>query len=267
VAGRRVFLSVTEWIGVSVFPCFPSYSGRSRRSYRVGFTLIELLVVIAIIAILAAILFPVFAQARLKARALVALSNAKQIGLGVALYMQDYDETFPLVTHGPIEKSWLGGIQPYVKNKLLYRLPEDRSLNWEQPLAGQTDTRKCSYAVNAMLSAGHGYSAGVVTHLSGVDRPAECIYLGEFADNLTYDHLHPMCWEPFGCVSGGQLYKLSSDSEVAKKRYLEGSHFVYVDGHAKWSRFEQVYQYDGNRKVRNFFEPAPGVLTAWGHPE
>ncbi|HEV2472758.1 MAG TPA: prepilin-type N-terminal cleavage/methylation domain-containing protein, partial [Chthonomonadales bacterium] len=62
---------------------------------RRGFTLIELLVVIAIIAILAAILFPVFAQAREKARAISCLSNEKELGLSVLMYVQDYDENFP----------------------------------------------------------------------------------------------------------------------------------------------------------------------------
>ena len=67
----------------------------SRSRSRCGFTLIELLVVIAIIAILAAILFPVFAQARAKARQTQCMSNLKQIALGALMYMQDYDETFP----------------------------------------------------------------------------------------------------------------------------------------------------------------------------
>ena len=63
---------------------------------RLGFTLIELLVVIAIIAILAAILFPVFAQAREKARQISCISNEKQIGLAALQYTQDYDELMPL---------------------------------------------------------------------------------------------------------------------------------------------------------------------------
>src|ERR671915_2414483 len=69
---------------------------RRRGPVRAGFTLIELLVVIAIIAILAAILFPVFAQAREKARQSACLSNTKQLGSAVMMYTQDYDETFAL---------------------------------------------------------------------------------------------------------------------------------------------------------------------------
>src|SRR5262250_3403391 len=70
-----------------------------------AFTLIELLVVIAIIAILAAILFPVFAQAREQARTISCLSNVKQIGLGIKMYTQDYDEEFPMGTY-PGPRNW-----------------------------------------------------------------------------------------------------------------------------------------------------------------
>src|SRR5579875_2969238 len=72
---------------------FSCYGGNLMK--RSGFTLIELLVVIAIIAILAAILFPVFAQAREKARAIACLSNCRQIGLALSMYLQDWDEQLP----------------------------------------------------------------------------------------------------------------------------------------------------------------------------
>src|SRR5689334_18946495 len=116
---------------IIAFSCHSSYireavmkvSGTTRRA----FTLIELLVVIAIIAILAAILFPVFAQAREKARTVSCLSNMKQLGTAFTMYLQDYDEvvlpryqacpsTGPALTPD-IPTLWCNTIQPYVKNK------------------------------------------------------------------------------------------------------------------------------------------------------
>ncbi len=96
---------------------------RSRRA----FTLIELLVVIAIIAILAAILFPVFARAREKARQASCLSNVKQMGLAALMYAQDYDEmVVPGEIRIPGAQRWMGEgglLLPYVKNVQIFRCP------------------------------------------------------------------------------------------------------------------------------------------------
>ena len=117
-----------------------------------GFTLIELLVVIAIIAILAAILFPVFAQAREKARAIVCISNEQQIGLATMMYTQDYDECMPpkrVAEMGGVYvwwtakmTSWKDAIYPYIKNS-------GRPYNNGQPYKDHGDTGVFSCPDNA----------------------------------------------------------------------------------------------------------------------
>jgi prepilin-type N-terminal cleavage/methylation domain-containing protein/prepilin-type processing-associated H-X9-DG protein len=119
-----------------------------RGYYRRAFTLIELLVVIAIIAILAAILFPVFAQARAKARQAACLSNMKQIGTAVMMYVQDYDEIYPPAqlsltptgTGNPVV-SWPTLIYPYVKNEGVFVCPDgETSLKSVTLTSGGTTT-------------------------------------------------------------------------------------------------------------------------------
>lgn len=111
---------------------------------RKGFTLIELLVVIAIIAILAAILFPVFAQAREKARAISCISNLKQDGLAIRMYQQDYDETvvpgYQYQDKDGCEIRWYFDlVDPYVKNAQIWKCP-DRAARLEGAGCWYTDT-------------------------------------------------------------------------------------------------------------------------------
>jgi prepilin-type N-terminal cleavage/methylation domain-containing protein/prepilin-type processing-associated H-X9-DG protein len=214
---------------------------------RAAFTLIELLVVVAIIAILAAILFPVFAQARAKARAINALSNSRQIGIGIQMYVQDWDEALPLTSHarpagwkyGDPDPSWLDGIQPYVKSRILHRLPDDGSDNWDKIIAPAITPRLSSYVTNAYLNS----SVTTSWRLAAINAPASTIFVVEYKESKpgvpkAGDHAHPMCWEN---APTSTCTSILSDNEVEKTRYQGGANYTFVDGHAKWHKFEQTY--------------------------
>jgi prepilin-type N-terminal cleavage/methylation domain-containing protein/prepilin-type processing-associated H-X9-DG protein len=179
-----------------------------------GFTLIELLVVIAIIAILAAILFPVFAQAREKARATSCLSNTKQLSLGIQMYVQDYDETFPYWNWGQsyngasgagtspnhFESLWFNAIYPYVKNAQIYACPSanthdtlNQNLIWGW--TNVTDVTQVginpalanvalNYAGNQTIFEGDFNNFSAVT-LAALDRPAQTMALGDSDEGLS----------------------------------------------------------------------------------
>jgi prepilin-type N-terminal cleavage/methylation domain-containing protein/prepilin-type processing-associated H-X9-DG protein len=173
-----------------------------------AFTLIELLVVIAIIAILAAILFPVFAQAREKARQASCLSNDKQIGLGVMQYVQDYDEVYPqayyyknntATTNGGASGgyvTWTVTLQPYIKNAQLFVCASDKNggLNPDNPPCNpftdvnapgcEAQVPKLSYTVNAaIMPRKRGPQDGPrVVPMAAVDTPADVIAVTEFSN-------------------------------------------------------------------------------------
>jgi prepilin-type N-terminal cleavage/methylation domain-containing protein/prepilin-type processing-associated H-X9-DG protein len=175
----------------------------SIRSHRTSqsssaFTLIELLVVIAIIAILAAILFPVFAQAREKARSISCLSNMKNIGLAAMMYVQDYDETYPLnqywYNNGAAQVVWADMLYPYIKaGDRSADAGNNRSVSWGTGgiyscPSFPTKTQNNNYGIHGALAPDgpaewNGYVEPTVATAAVIDSPAETIYILEKGQN------------------------------------------------------------------------------------
>ena len=157
-----------------------------------GFTLIELLVVIAIIAILAAILFPVFAQAREKARAISCLSNEKQIGLGVMQYEQDFDEKAPggLNSFGG-GGGYAGQIYPYVKSAAVFRCPDDSTVGpLSSSLALNSNTSKPNPQCATNNYPGNccaAYPTGDSLSIAAYNAPAATVLIFEVTNSHDYD--------------------------------------------------------------------------------
>jgi prepilin-type N-terminal cleavage/methylation domain-containing protein/prepilin-type processing-associated H-X9-DG protein len=228
----------------------------NRKRLLSGFTLIELLVVIAIIAILAAILFPVFAQAREKARTTACLSNTKQMGNALTMYAQDYDETLPswqlhyvclanggtTASCGPIDPStWDVLLNPYVKTGRPGGIlaTADNSGVWQCPSSEVDRVRSYGFSMGLAYGprdpvANTGYHYRAVT-LAEIDNPASTIFVGDGG-------------------SGGRLgrpidYQGYFDKFVQKApytrdapwRHQNGANYVWTDGHAKWMNGETLY--------------------------
>ena len=145
-----------------------------------GFTLIELLVVIAIIAILAAILFPVFAQAREKARAISCLSNMKQLGLGLIQYQQDADEQGPcgIDAYGR-GNGWVDQMYPYVKSVNVFHCPDDSSVT--------VNNGGISYGMNANLAVNNSPNPPSALKIAQLSGPASTVQFFEVVNNLYID--------------------------------------------------------------------------------
>jgi prepilin-type N-terminal cleavage/methylation domain-containing protein/prepilin-type processing-associated H-X9-DG protein len=246
----------------------PESGGFMKADTKKGFTLIELLVVIAIIAILAAILFPVFAQARDKARQASCLSNEKQLGLATMQYVQDYDETMPLAMYyysydwsswgGPsggywesycqipdtpyIESYdpgngsvWANAIQPYVKNYNIYVCPSANIYSYQ-------NEPNTSYTYNGLLHASTLAAINTVAVLpmywEGIGKENEeggavsTPYMQcTSGPACTYAPSTPGCQPSSPNVSGyGYLYGAYPTAWV----HAQGSDFLFADGHAKY---------------------------------
>ncbi|MCC7491494.1 MAG: DUF1559 domain-containing protein [Fimbriimonadaceae bacterium] len=234
---------------------------------RRAFTLIELLVVIAIIAILAAILFPVFAKAREKARQSSCSANLKQLGLALRQYVQDYDEMTPAyktllggtITH-PNTGQAIGAqltldvIQPYVKNWQLYKCPSNnRGPVYTNPACGPgTGEYVVTWSYGPLMSAyaGKGRIGSMYSDAIFAE-PATTIYFAELP-NAANQYAGG---NPTGC--GGYGYWGCADNAVFTsgqaaanqcRIHNDGGNYAYYDGHVKWvkdtAQQEHTYQSD-----------------------
>ncbi|MCS7252949.1 MAG: DUF1559 domain-containing protein [Armatimonadetes bacterium] len=236
------------------------------RRHRCGFTLIELLVVIAIIAILAAILFPVFAKAREKARASACLSNLKQIAQAMVMYRQDYDErnvrhhcgpcaggdpcggpvgdvdNFPFDgTPGPLGNySWRSMLVPYIKNLQIFVCPSAPDRNGTTRRTARCNPPRLGYG---LISSNDGVKGGWFGREdSYVEDPGNTIVCGDYGGDALVTCPYRRCGRT--CDTGTTLppHHTYYASQVGAARHNEGANFAFYDGHVKWLRMVELRQ-------------------------
>ena len=211
------------------------------RMYRgLAFTLIELLVVIAIIAIIAAILFPVFASAREKARQTTCASNLKQLGLALVQYTQDYDEYFPCgaTITGQAGRGWAGEIYPYVNSTGAYLCPDDQTVQ-----TPPSHTLSYGFNIEAMRKLATSPYTTQAHQMSEFNAPSLTVAISE----VTLGQFLTSTSENYSCGSNGiDSYSIdgkcaqangpfpNGNSSIARHNNGQGSNYAYCDGHVKY---------------------------------
>jgi prepilin-type N-terminal cleavage/methylation domain-containing protein len=223
------------------------------RRAHAAFTLIELLVVIAIIAILAAILFPVFAQAREKARQATCLSNLKQLGTATQMYMQDYEGSYPLAWWpAPADYGFDYALFPYVKNLGVYNCPSNETVKrswptWANPLVRYPG----SYTTNSAISSPNG--TRVAVNETQIQFPSSTIWLTEIRDTRKASNQGP----EHEIFIGDNYRKVDVCARVPFDLHNRGFVSAYADGHAKWQKIDQSWKqwFLDNKEIVGNFRP------------
>ena len=221
---------------------------RRRDPQSSGFTLIELLVVIAIIAILAAILFPVFAQAREKARQASCMSNEKQIGLALMQYTQDYDELLPERYSSPdptntYTLSWKDMLYPYIKSHDVFKCPSNptaRAADAASAPAPKDKQFAGGYAMwlpDAWLSGQIGHGASYPQALAGIEAPASSLIILEHSYRWSDTGPYLGYQEPAPSDPNIQPGPSTWNSGHNKKK----SNIIYMDGHVKYRTLKSTF--------------------------
>jgi prepilin-type N-terminal cleavage/methylation domain-containing protein/prepilin-type processing-associated H-X9-DG protein len=203
---------------------------------RRGFTLIELLVVIAIIAILAAILFPVFARAREKARQSSCLSNTKQLQLAILMYVQDYDETFCLGNNsaGGSWVKWFTLMEPYLKNEQILVCPSRKTVSPGYGWNIRGGNSASNSATGLYQNNGMGYHFPDGSRDTPTDERLSLADIAEPAETINIGDLSPRYGSNVGYLV---LYSQSYLPEL----HNGGANYGFVDGHAKWYSKQAVW--------------------------
>ena len=223
-----------------------------KRAKLAGFTLIELLVVIAIIAILAAILFPLMANAKERARQIKCLDNLKQLSIAVTQYCDDFDGRLPIARITGVYQEWSGsqgvgqwcypergGLYRYVKNVNIYKCPTDSTTSADAitgtiPAGKTKKDYPLSYTMNTDFWGPNrtaNAAGNTSVRIQSIVRTKEVLMLIHETHTRINDG-------DFNWMEGGL-------NDLPSKVHYEGTTLVYVDTHAAWRSFEQL------RKARN----------------